>query len=1007
MFSPRFRLGGAVVAGLLCAAAPAALPAPPAVEAAREVLKARCIACHGPAKREAGLDLSHPETLAAPLVAPGSPAGSRLWRRVAAGEMPPGEPLPRAERAALYRWLAAPAPGRPAAPGQHWAFRPLRAPALPAVRDARHAPTPLDRFLQARLEAAGLAPAPEADRHTLIRRVAFAVTGLPPTPEEIAAFLADASPRAYEAMVERYLASPHYGERWGAHWLDAAGYADSNGYFNADTDRPLAYRYRDWVVRAVAADKPWDRFVREQLAGDQIAGYVPGAPVTPEQAALLEATHFLRNSPDGTDSSDGNPDERRADKYAVLEGTAQIIGTSLLGLTVQCARCHDHKFEPFTQRDYYALQALLAPAFPIEKWVPPAQREFQTASREELAAWEAAGREVDARVAALRREFADWARANREPAVLVFEDGFDGGDLGTAWSNTVPGDDAPAGNPPVTVGGAAAPAARLDGGRLRLLESGAAGDRALSTRRVFDWTPETEGAWVQATFDLVEGAPYVGFFVALRDFNDRTGAAGGNVLLDGAAMGGAAVHVDYPGADSRGAGRIGKSGYAPGRNYGVRITRRGGGYELAQVVDGVPEEGVATLGAADLPDGAFGFEYCCGRSFAVDNVRVETSDGRPEAAAAVRARAEALRQRRAALETAVKAAEAARPPRPGRVAGVSDLPDAAAEAPFLERGEYKHPRDPVRAAPPAFLGGAPLPPAEGPGGTGVRRAFAEWLTRPGTAQAALLARVTVNRWWQGYFGTPLVATPDNLGLSGARPSHPELLEYLAHRLAAGGWSAKALHREILLSAAFRRRSDAPAVLTARDPDNRLYGRFPAHRLDAEAIRDAMLAASGELDRRVGGPYVPTVRTGDGDVVVREETDGARRRSLYLQRRRTQVPGVLEVFDAPSIVFNCTQRTRTTVPLQSLKLLNSAFTRARAAALAERARREAGAGVESRLERAFLLAYGRPPRAEERAAATAFLARQPAEYEKHPNPEEAAWTDLCQMLLSSNPFLYVE
>ncbi|MBC7816832.1 MAG: DUF1549 domain-containing protein, partial [Planctomycetaceae bacterium] len=239
-------------------------------------------------------------------------------------------------------------------PSRHWAFQTLQRPAVPAVKDAEHGRSPIDRFVLAKLEEQGLSLSPEADKRTLIRRVAVDLTGLPPTPSELAEFVADQSPDAYERMVERYLASPHYGERWGKWWLDVAGYADSNGYFNADSDRPLAYRYRDYVIRAMNADKPFDQFIREQIAGDELSGFDPKEHerhATPEMIDLLEATHFLRNSPDGSGESDGNPEEVMIDRYFALEGAQQILSSSLLGLTIQCSKCHDHKFEPITQRE--------------------------------------------------------------------------------------------------------------------------------------------------------------------------------------------------------------------------------------------------------------------------------------------------------------------------------------------------------------------------------------------------------------------------------------------------------------------------------------------------------------------------------------------------------------------------------------------------------------------------------------------------------------------------------
>ena len=256
----------------------------------------------------------------------------------------------------------------------HWAFRPPARPSPPKVGNPRWVRTPPDAFILARLEKEKLTPSAEADRATLLRRLSFDLLGLPPSPKEVADFLADASPDAYERLVERLLASPRYGERWGRHWLDVAGYADSNGYFSADSDRPLAWKYRDYVVRSFNTDAPFDRFAREQLAGDELAGYTSEGDITPDMVEQLTATHLLRNAPDGTGESDGNAAELRADRYAVIEGNVQIIGSAFLGLTVQCARCHDHKFEPIAQEEYYGLQAILKPVYDHDRWLKPNER---------------------------------------------------------------------------------------------------------------------------------------------------------------------------------------------------------------------------------------------------------------------------------------------------------------------------------------------------------------------------------------------------------------------------------------------------------------------------------------------------------------------------------------------------------------------------------------------------------------------------------------------------------
>ena len=1026
------------LAGTWLLAASMALAGEPGVSFDDDVLpllKARCVKCHGPLKREGELNLAAPRSVArggqtGPAVDREQPIKSLLWQRIAAGEMPPEEPLLADERAVVRRWLEAGAPGLPQSveasdAADHWAFQHLSPAAAPEVRQAEAARNAIDRFLLAKLEAKGLSFSTEADRATLVRRVSFDLTGLPPSPDEIAQFVADQAPDAYERLVDRFLSSPQYGERWGKHWLDAAGYADSNGYFNADTDRPLAYRYRDYVVDSLNRDKPFDRFLREQLAGDELSGYRPGEEVQPGMVEMLVATHFLRNAQDGTGESDGNPDEVLADRYSVLEGAEQILGSTLFGLTFQCARCHDHKFEPVSQQEYYQLQAILRPAFNLDHWLKPNERHVCTASAAETVEWEARMKALDAEIAERRREFAAWAREHRPRGAALFEDHFDAPELLTAlWSNTAPGDDAPAGSPAVHVGANAAPGAVCEGGALVLIESGGAGNRWLSTAKSFDWTPDEPGGWIQVTFDLVadklpaggEPAARIGYYIALNDYDDSANGKGadrkGNILFDGNPAGGAEVHVDYPGADSRAAAKLGAAPYKPGSNYGVRVTNVGEGkFRLDHLVDLAPEERTVTLTADDLADGGFGFEFCCGRSFVVDNVIVES--GQPAAGSGETANFdEPLQAKRKQLEQAVAAANGKRSEKPGKVAWLTDFSPHPPDAFLLVRGNYSQPGEKVEPGVPAILSDPEntytVPtPAPGAATTGRRLALAEWLTRPNSRAAALLARVTVNRIWQHHFGVALAASADNLGYSGAVPVNRELLDWLAAAFVEQGWQMKSLHRQILLSAAYRQTSGPRDDALAVDPDNRLLWRFPMQRLDAESIRDAMLAVAGELDLRPGGPYVPTQRTGEGEVVVDESLPGARRRSLYLQQRRTQVLSMLDVYDAPSIVTNCTRRSQTAMPLQALSALNSAFAVARAKAFCVRLERETPEEIQPRLGRAFLLAVSRPPAAAEREAAEKFLAAQRANYAQRADAARQAWTDFCQMLLAGNAFLYVE
>ncbi len=673
----------------------------------------------------------------------------------------------------------------------HWAFQPFRSPGIP------HAPgsagiAPVDAFTGHRLAGAGLERSPEADRFTLIRRIAFTLTGLPPTPAEIQSFANDTRPGAYERLVERLLASPRYGERWGQHWLEAAGYADSNGYFNADSDRPLAYRYRDYVLRSLNRDKPFDQFVREQLAGDELSGWEPGRPSTPEIIELLEATHFLRNGQDGSGESDGNPDEVRTDRYYALESAQQILGTSLLGLTVQCAKCHDRKFEPLTQKDYYSLQAFLYPAFHIEQWIKPNDRIVTAPLPGEHEAWKAAEERLKDQEVSARIAFREWVRTAQPAGRILFEDAFgDGAPLATRWSNTAPGDDAPGGSPPVVLDAATAPAAQIREGTLHIIEGGGSGDRWISTRQSFDWRPAARGQWIQATFDLTAtrlapggtSAERVAYLLATHDFNDNAAVPGGNVLVDGNPGGATSIHVDYPGPDSRSRGSIGTAGYQAGHNYGVRITRTGTNtLTLEHRVDGAPDGPSVEVSDEDLPPGGFGFEYCCGRSFSVDRVVIEASDdAHPDWAGRQAAFNQELALRTKELEGATRAIQAQRSAEPGRIAWMTDVTAEAPTVPLLRRGNPKTPGETVDADTPTFLrgpktaSGSPAIAAT-PRTTGRRLALARWLTTPGSPQSALLARVTVNRIWQQYFGTGIVATPDNLGLSGSAPSDPALLE---------------------------------------------------------------------------------------------------------------------------------------------------------------------------------------------------------------------------------------
>ena len=1027
----------------LTAAEPAASDQTRREEQVAMLLTQRCAKCHGPLKPKAELNLSTPSGVARGgesgiAVVPSHAAESLLWQRVEADEMPPDDPLSAADKALLREWIETGAQGLPQGPlgdpvgADHWAFQSLRKPKPPAVNDATRVRTDVDYFVQARLENHGLSLGPDAGKRILLRRVCFDVTGLPPTPQEIAEFLNDASADAYERMVDRYLASPRYGERWGQYWLDAAGYADSSGYFSNERDRPLAWRYRDYVIESFNADVPFDQFVREQLAGDELINYRPSEELAAEKMRALVATHYLSNAPDGTDQSAGSPDAQRIDRYAALEGTQQVIASSLLGLSLKCARCHNHKFEPITQKEYYQIQSILLPALNPTKWTPPLQRNVRVMLPGEKTRWEAENAIIDKQMAAFHKERQQLSAVivENQQGQVVFADLSDS-PASAVWRPAAPGDDAPVEPVLLDMEQPQRHCALRDGTRLRLI-AGHRADSWLSTEQSFDWTPNELNQSIQATFDLVSDqttvsgtlsppAGYFGYYLAMHDFHRRKPGSG-NVLIDGRTNSAGNIYVNYPGPDVRvvpfTTGR-----YVPGRNYGVRVTNVGDGkFHAAHLIDYELDGEPLTLTAADLPDGGFGFYFGVGRCFVVDNVTIATGTFTANRSEEAIARIATAYKRRQQIADEIEKLATQRKAIPGSdVAWVSDASPEPPEVFVLKRGVYGNHGEPVQPSGLEILtdpdNAYSLPPRSADARTTERRlAFANWLTRPGSRAAALLVRVQVNRLWLHHFGKALTSNSDNLGLSGGLPINPELLEYLSATLTEGGWRFKALHRLILTSTVYRQSSEPYQAGLTADESNRWLWRFPLQRLDAEAIRDAMLAASGELDLQTGGPFVPVDRHGsiqevtrgalNREIIVDEKTPGAHRRSIYLEHRRMQIPTFLTLFGTPSIALNSVERPSAAVPLQSLAQLNSAFARLRSRAMAERLVRDAGADLDGQIQRAFLLAFGRDPTPEERAEALQFITDEKAN-NATPQAEKDALTDFCQMLFASNLFLYIE
>jgi hypothetical protein len=833
------------------------------------IFRQHCVSCHGPQRKRGGLDLSTPARLFAgsssgPVLVKGSAEKSVLFEKVANRTMPPPEkkhPLSDRQIAIVRKWIDEGAAGAGAVVAiakakdpvvadterAFWAFRKPVAGPVPAVKAARQVRTPVDAFLLAKLEAKGLTFSPDAANATLLRRAYLDLLGLPPPPDAVRAFLADDRPDAYERLIDRLLDSPHYGERWGRHWLDVAGYTDEPHM--DDKGKSVAaedWRYRDYVVRAFNQDKPYDRFLTEQLAGDELVDWRAAAKYTPEILDALTATGYLRTVPDWTHADmSGGPLRYQ---YDTLARVVENVSTGVLGLTLGCARCHSHKFEPIPHEDYYRLMAVFASAYNLDDWLRPVARTLPAVGRAEQEEVERFNARVDARLAERQKRLDGLRRPHRE---------------------------------------------RLFAARLATVPA------------------------------------------ALRD--DLRAA------------------LDTPAAKR----------------------------------DEVQQYLVSKLGAA----------------VAVSEKEITAVLSPPEKAAAAK-----LEQEIAALQRSRRSF-----PRLQALWDVGQLPAVHQ----LLRGSADTPGPVVDAGfvtvlcPPGQSAAVRPPDVKGPS-SGRRLALAHWLTR---RDHPLTSRVLVNRVWAHHFGKGIVATPENFGHSGAPPTHPELLDWLAVDFMEHGWSVNRLHRLLMTSTAYRQSARRPPdglALTA-DPDNDLLWRMNLRRLEAEALRDAVLAVSGQLDRTMDGPPIPVEARPDGLVTVAHQgptPTSQWRRSLYVRSLRSSRGFVLswfEVFDYPDMPINCTWRTNSTTPLQSLALTNSAFMLEQARSFAERVRGIAGPDAEQ-VAAAFVMALGRAPTAEETRSCVAFLQTQRQRYLRLKEaPEQAArraLAGLCSVLLASNEFLYI-
>lgn len=847
-------------------------PLPPSFEKdIAPILAAKCQSCHGEDSQEAKLDLRTVSEILrggenGPVIVRGNPQSSMMLDLTTSGQMPPDneEKLNEQELSLLRAWIKAGAPAEEqvvALPPhaqvteddrEFWAFRPPGKIAVPKPHNADRVRTVVDSFLLARLEDKGLTYSAEVDRVTLIRRAYFDLLGLPPEPNEVVAFLQDPRENAYELLIDKLLRSPHYGERWGRHWLDAAGYVDGK----LDNDLGSIYpsqgiwKYRDYVIQALNDDKPYNEFLVEQIAGDEIVDWRNATKYDARTLSLLTATGFLRNVDDHTDFPQYGIEKR----YEVVNETIDMFSTAILGLTMECCRCHNHKYDPLPQRDYYRLMAYFEPAFNVHAWKAPKDRHLPDVTLAEQKAIDQRNSEIDTEVAEIIKTEATLRQQVR---------------------------------------------ARLLESRLSMVPEQIRSD----VRNAHETKPEQRNEiqkYLSARFATI-----------------------------------------------------------------------------FQITD-ADVEGALTLAEKDS---------------------LQSSAAK---------RAELLSQKKSY----------------GTIQALWDVGEPPLSH-IHRRGNVKAHGVLVSAGYPEILQASsarnPIVPVKSQGATSGRRLeLANWLTQP---DHPLTSRVLVNRVWHHHFGRGIVETLGNFGRSGSLPTHPELLDWLAVDFMENGWSIKRLHRQIMLSSAYRQSSrrtvnsnreaiEIPSGETL-DPDNRLLWRFNLRRLESEIVRDAILAVSGSLDRTAGGPPVEITNPADGLSEVKGDpaSSAANRRSVYLFARRVYPLKFLEIFDAPIMSVNCTQRMGSATVLQSLALLNSEFMFAKGDRMARGVTSVAAQSVDKQVKDAFQRAFARQPSQEELQKSLSFMESQRVGYQSaEVSPEQSsqkALADLCHMLLSSNEFLYVE
>jgi hypothetical protein len=964
----------------------------------------RCLDCHSGTEPKGGLDLATARGIerggesGERVIVPGKPDQSPLWQRIEANEMPPKHPLPVAERAAIKAWIESGArwgtdPINPyryttaaRAGYDWWSLQEIKSPSPPTGLDPQWAvQNPLDAFVLDKLKVHGLTPSPPAAPRVLARRLYFDLIGLPPTPTEVDEFVTDSrrDPQAaIGKLADKLLESPHYGERWARHWLDIAHFGESDGY-EYDKMRPHAWRYRDWVIDALNRDLPFDQFARLQIAGDILAPNDPDAIV---------ATGFLvAGAYDGL--MPRAETMRMIMRQDELEDLVGLVSQTFLGLTVNCARCHDHKFDPVLQADYYRLAAALGGVKRGDRDVsrsPPAElvRRLDEQSAELQSIVGPATQSI-----INRRQAAFAARNVKEPRPLA------------SWEFEADLQDSVGSLHVTTTAGKA----NVDGGALVFDGKGSFAATAPVDRPLGEKTLE---AWVRldsldqraggvlgvqtldgGVFDAIVFAEQEPLrWMAGSEFFRRTQAFAAEEAESAANKRFVHLAIVY-----RADGEI--VAYREGKPYGKP-------YRSEKLAEFAAGNWQVVFGMRHSPAG--GNKHLAGQ---IDRARLYD---RALSADEIAASAGTVREDVSTAEMELELSEKDRLRLTQLAAEISRLkkeinfyqnrkafavtPQAASVAHLLVRGSVTQPAEPIAAggvlslaaSQPDFGLPADAPEAER------RQKLAEWITR---ADNPLFARTIANRLWHYHFGRGLIETPNDLGFSGGQPTHPELLDWLAAQLVARKWSLKEMHRLIVTSATWQQSSQPRAECLATDADNRLVWRYSPRRLEAEAVRDATLVVAGQFNPERGGPSVQDFRPYEyKSTQYYEPLDPIgpefNRRSIYRMWARGGKSPLLDTFDCPDPSTITPRRGTTTTPLQALTLMNNSFTLRMSDHFAERLVADQPDSGPAQVIRAFELAYGRPPTAEERSAAEEFV-------------REHHLAALCRVLLNTNGFLYLE